>query len=466
MSKTENDDGGPKSSDGEVPVVVGTNPNTHVIQGPPPLAPEWVLGSQDIEIPTLFFQGLGDSQTKLVHYTGSWGFTTHADQHIRVRGGMEVIRFPFVGPEIQEVILRYPGQRLSSVSFFWHPLVLTGRAIANYTNAVYDIGLIPSTCCAPAIPAANLKLLPLTPGRPVLQMSHINLGQDGDIQSHRAKYDAMRYQGAREAQRKRMNAQIGNNTYSEVDIHKTAAEEEEDLEELSPEDDAVAQPCILYGVGRGAAATFNAVATQQYRDIKLVVLEGCFKSVRSAIKMQVGRFMAPMSEMAVSLLTAYNPGGLSPMKLVSKFPTDIPVAFVTSLHDTEVSMVDTIFLVAALRAAGHEKVHRLILQNSRHPFYTVDNNLDRYAYTIWLHALYRLYDLPHVPEYATAGEVLLDETQQSAWFTSSSSDDADDDAVAEDDDDDDDDHDEVKQQKGKEKIVDTEEQQEEQEEKL
>ena len=225
MSKTGNDD------DGDGPLVATVPSGRVAVKLPvvttttkqriPASPPEWILGSQDMEIPTLFFQGLGDSQTKLVIYTGNWGFITHAAQHIRMRDGMQAIRFPFVGPEIQEVILRYPGQRLSSVSFFLHPLVLTGRAIANYTHAVYDIALIPSTCCAPAISPANVKPLPIAPGRPVLQMNRINLGQSGDVKSHRAKYDAMRYQGAREAQRKRKNAQIGNNTYSEVDIHKT-----------------------------------------------------------------------------------------------------------------------------------------------------------------------------------------------------------------------------------------------------
>lgn len=403
----------PRNDDDELPVLGVT---AQSVRAPPP-PPEWALGSQDVEIPTLFFQGLGDSQTKLVHYTGSWGFTTKTDQHARVRGGMEAIRFPFVGPEIQEIVPRYPGQpAAASMSFFWHPLLFAGRTIADYTDALYDIRLIPCTYCTPAIPPTNLKPLGLSQRRPVLQMNRINLGQTGDIQSHRAKYDDMRHQGAREAQRKRMKTQRGD-TYTEVDIQKTATDEEEDLEELSPEDDAVPQPCILYGVGRGAAATFNAVATQKYRDIKLVVLEGCFKSVRSAIKTQMGSFMTPLTEMTLSLMTAYNPGGLSPMGLVSSFPTDIPVAFVTSSDDKEVSMTDTMALVAALRAGGHEAVHQLILRKSRHPFYTVDNNQDRDAYTIWLHALYRLYDLPHVQKYAELGEVLLDETQQGAWFT-------------------------------------------------
>lgn len=160
-------------------------------------------------------------------------------------------------------------------------------------------------------------------------------------------------------------------------------------------------------------------ATHRYDGVRLIVLEGCFDTVSSALRSQVGGCLAPICEFLLTSFTAYTEGGMQPLKLVSRIPTHVPVAFVTSRGDEEVPPSSTLRVVDELRSAGHERVHVLMLRRSRHPRYMLDDLNDRDAYTYWLHAVYRLYRLPHLPEYAELGEELLDESEggaQDRWF--------------------------------------------------
>lgn len=174
---------------------------------------------------------------------------------------------------------------------------------------------------------------------------------------------------------------------------------------------------ILMGVSRGAATTFQAAAryNKQKRNldrVKLIHLEGCFDSVEHVMRkrhpwlLKYDFCMNTAAKLASNII-AFKKDGPAPIKVVEDFPKDIPVAFVTSKKDREVSPICTKTLIRALLNAGHKKVYFYELQNSSHPNYTSDDVQDKTNYQNFMHALYKENGLPYIPACANAGQILL-----------------------------------------------------------
>jgi len=411
----------------------------------------WKLGSDQKPVFTVFFQGVNVSQRQLAQYTGDWGFVATTGERFTGINALQAIRFPFVGAEAPEVVLSkaHIDPTRDSPTLCFHPLLWAGLFCSDFTHELCGFRAAPMGCCLPpnslsqasvsdmAFPSApttlRIQRTSLTAQRHLLRMDKINVGQYKDVEIHCQKWKALQqftkqlhytspesvaphvHTNATQAPestpkevevmaRKRNETEINNTARSRVDCDPRSSD---------------AEPCILYGVSRGAAATLNALATHQYQNVRLVILEGCFTSVTKVIRNQFGSILSPLVEFGLSLATDYKPGHMRPIKSCAKISTQVPIGFVTSKRDTLVPPSTTMRLVEKLRRAGHEHVHVLTLRQSPHGRYVFTDAIDREAYLLWLHALYKHYDLPHIPDLAALGEPLLDEKpfgEQDKWF--------------------------------------------------
>lgn len=205
------------------------------------------------------------------------------------------------------------------------------------------------------------------------------------------------------------------NLAQEADI-QTLSHSYDQLIEAQPEQDIV-----LYGVSRGAATAFNFMATEyvnkEIKNIKAVVLEGCFDSVKNILKNKfkfIGKYPLLQTwteKIFGSIYTGHNLEGIAPIKLVEQFPHEIPILFITSKIDTVVPHQCTWNLYRALKNAGHPQVYLLELKHSSHPHYMIENEYDRDYYQAAVHAFYKKFDLPYDPEKIPLGEVVLAQCQ-------------------------------------------------------
>ncbi|MBA3660585.1 MAG: hypothetical protein H0W64_02560 [Gammaproteobacteria bacterium] len=195
-----------------------------------------------------------------------------------------------------------------------------------------------------------------------------SLGQETDMESHYAKYQA--------------------------------------LIKLHPDPD---YKIILFGPSRGAATTINAFAKYKYDNVHLVILEGCFSSVEEVIANWVPSHTASqLLGRALGMFTQYHNDGPSPAKSVLSFPENIPVVFITSKKDRIVPCASTEKLAYELNAKGKNDVYLLKLENANHVNYMFSNKKDHDTYECFIHAIYEKYGVPYKPELAKLGKPLLE----------------------------------------------------------
>lgn len=172
---------------------------------------------------------------------------------------------------------------------------------------------------------------------------------------------------------------------------------------------------ILYGVSRGSATVFHSFAkinlNKESDKIGAVICEGIFDSVPNIIhnaplqqRIKVGTLMT------FSNITRFKKDGMSPLSMLEHITDkDKPIALITSKIDTEVPYKNTLHLYEKLRKDGHTNVHLLVLENSHHNEYSVGSEKDKYQ--AFIHAFYRKYDLPYIPQFADEGEQYLQTSQ-------------------------------------------------------
>ena len=132
-----------------------------------------------------------------------------------------------------------------------------------------------------------------------------------------------------------------------------------------------------------------------YNNIRLVTLEGCGDNLSNLVD---NRFWyiptlgidlrQKLYRLITTTFTHHKPDGISPLDVVNEFPHDIPVAFISSKIDTEVPFKNTENIVAALKKSGHPNIHFLVLNNSSHNGYMMDDSVDREKYLLFMKALY------------------------------------------------------------------------------
>ncbi|OAI48781.1 hypothetical protein AYO45_04150 [Gammaproteobacteria bacterium SCGC AG-212-F23] len=308
---------------------------------------------------TIYYQGMSCSQTQMAKYIGSEVITTTTGQTLSCSGRngfqpINVVYKPFIGKEIQDVNL---------TSYTCNPLKWIWSCGSHCSNGWYgfQIGAVD--------PLKATEPGSVTSHRPVF--SNVSIGQKSDIESHHTKYTLW-------------------------DAQKDKFKNEK---------------LILYGVSRGGIATLNAFAQYQYPEVVLVVVEGCAYSVEDVIDKRHWAPMACLKRNFLSCCTQYQTDGPSPAKSITKFPENIPVAFIGSEIDKEVPWQSSERTAMELFQKGRNDVYLLKLKKSNHSTLMFDDANDRMAYETFIHAYYKRYSAPHIPKLAQAGANLLDECQ-------------------------------------------------------
>ncbi len=165
---------------------------------------------------------------------------------------------------------------------------------------------------------------------------------------------------------------------------------------------------ILYGDSRGAATIFNLIAKHKPAQVKAAVLEGIFDDIPHGIKHFIYsdkglRAEKRLHKVGTFVMGSYNKKGPFPRQYAETITDDIPLLFVTSLKDGLVPPQSTIYLYKRLRERGFDNVHLLVLKDSIHPSYMLDNPRDKKLYESVVHAFYKHYGLPYNEARATEG---------------------------------------------------------------
>jgi Prolyl oligopeptidase family len=177
---------------------------------------------------------------------------------------------------------------------------------------------------------------------------------------------------------------------------------------------------VLYGVSRGAATTFNFLATK-YQDkkqnVKAVVLEGCFDSVRNVLKQKYPNMQRSSKTKELverifnSIYSSHDLNGIAPIKNVTNFPKNLPVLLITSKKDTVVPPACVWNMYHKLKEVGHKHVYILELDHSPHPLYMMEHEEDIVKYETVVHAFYKKYGVSYNPSLAKQGKALLNACQ-------------------------------------------------------
>jgi len=304
---------------------------------------------------TVPFQGMMASQIQFSKYTGETGFVTTTKEVAICNTGIDILQNVVVNYEVDDVVLF--GKKTETwsdwFSIVWRYLMY----FVSYLGTVYydmrverrvSSGENQSVACH------------------AIRFDNVNVGQALDHRKMRDKYVS-----------------------------------------------TVAKDIILFGISRGAATTFSLAShlhhngTGQFDNrVRLVILEGCFTSVRQVLYYRYGRF-APIFDWLLRTFTQYQKEiyniekSFAPELRVEKFPHNIPIAFITSLQDKDVPPDQTLFLARRLATLGHANVFVLVLTHSSHSTYAVSHPEDQLEYAKYIHSLYKAFKLPYIEKFAT-----------------------------------------------------------------
>lgn len=287
---------------------------------------------------TIFYQGIFASQTQLAQYTPYIHTTTGHIVRASKKCAIDIVQHPFIGKEIEEVISASRMGPLDSAQSF-------------------VLGLLEKYRFGYSIKRINKQSV--TDGSAfAIDFSTIDLAQERSIEQFHEKYTL--WQAAH------------------------------------PGTD-----CILFGVSRGAATVFNALATHKY-PARLVILESCFGSIPEIMQHAYGKqYKNILTLLARS--TRFKVEGPSPLMLLDQFPPDIPVVFISSHKDQRVPYTSTRNLAYLLACKKQNPVYLITLKKSAHGQYSSSSKRDRAYYQAVMHAIYRAHNLPYIKEFADAG---------------------------------------------------------------
>ncbi len=317
----------------------------------------WINVEQENPVQTVFFQGIFASQAQAAKYMGRRGFiATTGEFVVCLENSIDAIHTLSVAPELEEVVLDTSLYGLVRKKGYFAALGLYPLYQGFYARGLIDNYINGTKVVGKKFKRETVKGY-------AIQMSLMNIGQEGDVKDHQKKM------------------------------------------ELAGSGDK-----ILYGVSRGSAVSFVAYAlnhtSDQYKNVKLVVLEGAFDAIEQVIRHRhslIAKYTFAENFLYDRILhrfTQFKRSGISPISVVAYFPKDTPVLFITSAIDKNVSSACAKNLAHALVQSGHKQVYIGELKNSSHTGYTQDNPEDVLAYQTCLHTMYKYYNLPYIPEYA------------------------------------------------------------------
>lgn len=223
---------------------------------------------------------------------------------------------------------------------------------------------------------------------------------------------------------------VGSYRHFRVDHQQSSLGQVTDINNVQQHDDTVLNTDyndhkrIYFGVSRGAATTFSALAEIKPNNAALCILEAPPSSLSGVFKGFGERYFASRSfgkwvynHLSPLILGAQHSTAKAAQARghVDDFPHDIPVMIVSSKNDTTVPHENAIRLAARLTdsrknlieagAKNVAPVYFLQLDNADHTEYATKHNHDTKRYLHTIHALYKKHNLDIYNEaYAQKGE--------------------------------------------------------------
>jgi hypothetical protein len=160
---------------------------------------------------------------------------------------------------------------------------------------------------------------------------------------------------------------------------------------------------VIVSCSRGGATAFETFVQLdvegQSDKIAAVICEGIFDSIPNLMKNASAFQKIKMAALMYIPITKFKRDGISPIDMVEKLRTkDKPIALVTSLKDVEVPAANVVNLYRKLVESGQQNVHILILKDSDHPAYPVQQ--EKAVYEGFIHNFYLNYQLPYIASHA------------------------------------------------------------------
>lgn len=295
---------------------------------------------------TLFYPGnMAESAIQCSKYVdpkkGLQSYKT--EEIIRCKNGLELIKRPFINSDIGDT------RPLGAVQHSWyqfHNRILDYVCFLLDQQSKKNYGVTVESLPEKSSPE-SLQSYSVNP-------TFFNLGQSLDLHAHRKRYEAC-------------------------------------LKECGSE-----TPQIHWGVSRGAFTTLIAQAQNNYENVEALILEGCGDNLEHVLQEQYPS--VPQSILKIfystgSKFTHHKPDGLSPLKVVNRIPKNKAIAFITSLKDETVPAACTKNLVKQLVQEGHTHIYLLVLQNSSHARYVMDDPEDRKKYDLFIRGFNKKYNI-------------------------------------------------------------------------
>jgi hypothetical protein len=314
----------------------------------------WINPQPERPISYVYAPGILASEAHLARYCPS--FTASTGEHVTCCKGIEVIQEPVSTGNLPEIELRPPQKRSIAstiVQTLWHPYKSMCYALSYMANHWLGISITSKTDTQDSLHMYAINV------------SKINLGQEADIALFKKIYD----------------------THITTMNKRTATFD---------------HGVVMYGTSRGSAAAFNFIALHKPAHVQALVCEGLFDSIENVARAPVS--LTVRIRLYLLGMTNFRKNGLAPIKLIEHFPKDMPLLLITSCKDGTVPCQCTKNMYRLLRASGHNKVHLLVLKEVAHVWYPYAGKEDREQYEGVVHAFYKHYRLPHIPEFAAAGK--------------------------------------------------------------
>ncbi len=185
---------------------------------------------------------------------------------------------------------------------------------------------------------------------------------------------------------------------------------------------------VLYGVSRGAATSFAALATHsaEYNQVKMCILEGPPATISGSVKSwfwffpALGKWIYKVFSWLFLGSDHKTDRDHQAVSYVDQFPDHVPLLVVSSKQDGVVPHKGSLNIalkvaakrIEAIKNATDEEakkiapVYILQLDSSGHQDYAFGKERERYQNVV--HAIYKKHQLPYIEEYAEKGEHELD----------------------------------------------------------
>lgn len=331
----------------------------------------WIYPS-DKPVAVLFYQGFLCTQTQAVRYIGNQKIklTTGEVAYANLPGIHTIpAKSLWLYPEIEE-INRVPNFSLTAWLYSWLHW-LQGINQSHEKEQVIE-GLHVHE------PKESGSVLSYD-----ISNQKCSLGQVTDVESHRKKYLALTQRFLNQ----------------EIDI-------------------------ISYGVSRGGATTFRALAQNQYQNIKLCILEGPPSSIHGLFK---GYFTPYFGSLLYNRVIANIFLGAQhqldhaqqAIAFAKKFPPNVPLVIVSSIKDEIVHHQNSLKLALAVASYRYNSSNRynpfnqsnqptapvyfLQLKQAYHNEYWLYHTEDGQRYQNFIHAVYKKHNLPYIEAFAHQG---------------------------------------------------------------